>query len=159
MNRTVRQLMEERTTELVGRDDERAVLRQLMGEDGPIVVFVYGIAGVGKSALADAFAIEARDRGAAVLRLDCRAVEPTERGFLAALEAAIGGEFATAEAAAARLGTLADRVILVLDTYELLRMLDSWLRQEFVVALTDNVRIVLAGRDPPMTGWPFTARI
>ncbi len=131
-----------------------AVLRQLLGEDGPLVVFVHGIAGIGKSALAEAFGVEARARGAMVLRLDGRTIEPTERGFLAALEGKTGGDVATAEDAAARLSRLGDRVILILDTYEVLRLLDPWLRQTFVPALTDNVRIVLSGREAPMTGWP-----
>lgn len=155
MSRTIGQLMEEHVAGLVGRADERAILRRLLSDDGPVVVFLYGIAGVGKSALLDRFAVEARARGATVLRLDCGAFEPTQRGFLAALSGATGGELATAEDAAARLGGLAERVVLVLDTYELLRMLDTWLQQTFVPGLPDNVRIVLAGRDPPMTGWPI----
>jgi DNA-binding response OmpR family regulator len=154
MSRTVRQLMDEQAAGLVGRDDEMAVLRQLLGEGGPLVVFVHGIAGIGKSALVEAFAVEARAGGTIVLRLDCRSIEPTERGFLAALEGKTGGELATAEDAAARLGRLGERVILVLDTYEVLRLLDPWLRQTFIPVLTDKVRIILSGREPPMTVWP-----
>jgi hypothetical protein len=154
MRPTVRQLMDDQAADLVGRDHERAVLRRLLGEDGPLVVFMHGIAGVGKSALTDAFAVEARVSGATVLRLDCRSFEPSERGFLAALAARTGGELATADDAAARLANLGDRVIVILDTYEVLRILDPWLRQVFVPALTDQVRMVLSGRDAPMTGWP-----
>ncbi len=154
MTHTVRQLMDEQAAGLVGRDDEMAVLRQLLGEGGPLVVFVHGIAGIGKTALVEAFAVEARARGTTVLRLDCRSIEPTERGFIAALESKIGGQLATAEDAAARLGSLGDRVVLLLDTYEVLRILDPWLRQSFVPALADNVRLILSGREAPMTGWP-----
>ena len=155
MNLTVRQLLGDQAAGLVGRDDEMAVLRHLLGEGGALVVFVHGIAGIGKSALLEAFSVEARTRGATVLRLDCRSIEPTERGFLAALEDRTGGQLSTAEDAAARLGGLGDRVVLMVDTYELFRILDPWLRQAFVPALTDNVRVILSGRESPMTGWPI----
>ena len=138
---------------MVGREDEWAVLQGLLEADGPLVVFVHGIAGVGKSTLVEAFAVEARDRGATVLHLDCRSIEPTERGFLAALGDANGAATSSTAEAATRLGQLGERVILVLDTYELLRLVDAWLRQTFVPALRDNVRMVLSGREPPMTGW------
>jgi DNA-binding response OmpR family regulator len=154
MTQTVRQLIDEQATWLAGRDDEMDVLRRLLGGGGPLVVFLYGIAGIGKSALVEAFGVEARASGATVLRLDCRSIEPTERGFLTALEAKTGGELTSAEAAATRLGDLGERVVLVLDTYELARLLDPWLRQAFVPALSDKIRIVLSGREPPMTGWP-----
>ena len=156
MSTSVRQLMDEQAAGLVGRSDEMAVLRQLLGVAGPLVVFIHGIAGVGKSALAESFSVEAREAGATVLRLDGRSIEPTPRGFLAALEGKTGGDLATAEDAAVRLGRLGERVIVVIDTHELLRMLDPWLRQSFVPALSDNVRIVLSGREPPMTGWRTT---
>ena len=154
MTQTVRHLMDEQTARLVGRDDELGVLRRLLGEGGPLVVFIHGIAGIGKSTLVEAFGVEARSAGATVLDLDGRAIEPTARGFLAALEAKTGGDLQTAEAAAARLSHLGGRVIVVIDTYELLRLLDPWLRQTFVPALSDDVRIVVSGREPPMTGWP-----
>ena len=136
MSYTVRQLMDEQAAGLVGRDDEMAVLRQLLGEGGPLVVFVHGIAGVGKSALVEAFAVEARARGATVLRLDCRSIEPTERGFLGRARRRDRRRAArprrTPRPGSASLG---ERVILVLDTYEVLRLLDPWLRQAFVPAL------------------------
>ena len=154
MAQTVRHLMDEQTARLVGRDDELGVLRRLLGEGGPLVIFIHGIAGIGKSTLVEAFGVEARSAGATVLDLDGRAIEPTARGFLSALEAKTGGDLQTAEAAAARLSHLGGRVIVVIDTYELLRLLDPWLRQTFVPALSDDVRIVVSGREPPMTGWP-----
>ena len=154
MSLTVRQLMEEQAAGLVGRESERAILHQLLAESGPLVVFIHGIAGVGKSTLAEAFAVEARARGATVLRLDCRAIEPTERGFLAAVASATGGDLSTPEQAAARLTSLGDRVVLVLDTYEVFRGFDPWLRQTFVPALDENVRLVISGREGPMMAWP-----
>ena len=154
MTQTVRQLMDDQAAGLIGRDGEMAILRQTLDRGGPLVVFVHGIAGIGKTALVEAFALEARTRGATVLHLDCRSIEPTERGFLGALEDRTGGQFATTEDAAARLADLGDRVVLVLDTYEVFRLLDPWLRQTFVPALTDNVRVVVCSRESPMTGWP-----
>ena len=153
MTTQVRQLIDDQAAGLIGRDDEIAVLRHLLGEAGPLVVFIHGIAGVGKSALAEAFSVEARAAGATVIRLDGRSIEPTPRGFLAALESRIGGDLTTVEDAAARLARLGERVILILDTHELLRLLDPWLRQTFVPALSDNVRMVVSGREAPMSRW------
>ncbi len=45
------------------------------------------------------------------------------------------------------------RVILILDSFELARALDSWLRLEFFPALDDAIRVVLAGREPPNSAW------
>lgn len=156
MTVSVRQLIEEQAARLVGREDERATLHEVLDSAGPLVVFVHGLAGVGKSTLVQAFAVEARDRGATVLRLDCRAIEPTERGFLAALAAATGADLSTATDAADRLERLGEQVVLILDTYEVFRLFDAWLQQRFVPLMSGNVRVVLSGREPPMSGWEST---
>ena len=91
--------------------------------------------------------------GAIVLGLDGGAIEPTQRGFLAALSNATGGTLETPDEAGIRLAGLGSRVVLALDRYEVLRPLDLWLQQAFVPALPDNVRVVVAGREAPMAGW------
>ncbi len=128
-------------------------LGDLLEPDGPVVVFVHGIAGVGKSTLLDAFARDARALGATVVALDCRSIEPTEAGFLGALASAVGGVRSTPAAAGRRLADLGERVVLALDTYELLRLLDPWLRQELIPVLPEGVRVLIAGREPPVTAW------
>ena len=153
MSRAIRELVQERSAEIVGRTAEKAALLRTLEQGGPFVVFVHGLAGVGKSTLLDAFAREARGLGATVVRIDCRSIEPTERGFLDALGGAVGGAPTTAEEAAERLARLGVRVVLVLDTYEVLRLLDSWLRHDFAPALRDNTRLVIAGREPPVASW------
>lgn len=154
MTGSLGELLESRAAaSFVGRAEERAALLRLLEPGGPVLAFVHGIGGVGKSALVDAFARDARAGGAAVVRIDCRSVEPTAGGFLAALASAVGGAGATPQVAARRLGRLGDRVVLVLDTYELLRLIDPWLRQELVPRLPPNVRVVLAGREPPAAAW------
>jgi ATP/maltotriose-dependent transcriptional regulator MalT len=153
---TIRELVEERSAAIVGRATERAALLQTLEEGGPLVVFMYGIAGVGKSTLLEAFAGDARSRGGTVVVVDCRSIEPTERGFLDRLGSAVGGAPASAEEAAERLAGLGERVVLVLDTYEVLRLLDSWARLVFAPALRDNTRLVVAGREPPIASWYAT---
>jgi hypothetical protein len=108
---------------------------------------------VGKTALVQAFATRARAAGAVVLHLDGGSVEPTERGLLAGLSSTIGGQIDTTADALTRLAGLGDRVVLIIDRYEVLRPLDLWLQQTFVPALDDTVRVVLSGREPPMPGW------
>ena len=90
MSGTLRTLLAARAAAVVGRQAERTVLLDLAERDRPLVVAVHGIAGIGKSALLAAFAEDARAHGAAVVGLDCGAIEPTERGFLAVLARAIG---------------------------------------------------------------------
>jgi hypothetical protein len=163
MSGTLRTLLGARAAAVLGRQAERAVLLELAERDRPLVVAVHGIAGIGKSALLAAFTQDARAHGAVVVSLDCGSIEPTERGFLAALDGAIaalraeppGGTrpVTTIAAAAAALGGLGDRVVLALDTYEQLRLLDTWLRQELVPGLRDNTRLALAGREPPVAAW------
>jgi AAA ATPase domain len=129
------------TGRLVGRDEQLAALTALLEPDPPaLIAFVHGIAGIGKTALLRAFTVEAEERGARVVELDCRTIEPTERGFLQAL-----GD---------RLDLNSDRrVVVTLDNYEVFRLLDTWLRQEFVPGLPDAARVVFSGREPPVAAW------
>lgn len=140
----------------VGRTEEISYLLQLLLEQNSPVVFVHGIGGIGKSSLLEVVASQAQTLGAVVIRLDCRAIRPTDEGFLDELTMAIGGEPGDVERSAARLSQLGERVILALDTYEVFRMMDTWLRQVFIPALGDNVRIVFFGREAPVAAWYTT---
>jgi Transcriptional regulatory protein, C terminal len=146
--RTLESMLDQRAGALIGRERERATLLELVERDIPLVAVVHGIAGVGKSTLLHAAAVDARARGTLVVALDGRAFEPTERGFLTSLGNALGTPLPTiADATGALAGDA--RVLLMIDTHEQLRLLDAWLRQSFVSALPDNVRLLLAGRDTP----------
>src|SRR5262245_27049407 len=116
----------------VGRAEELGLLMKMLEPEGPLVVHLHGIAGSGKSTLLDVFAQQARAAGATVVRFDCRSIEPTEAGLLSELAAATGGPSGPPEEIAIRLGQVGARVLVVLDTYEVFRLMDSWLRQIFV---------------------------
>jgi hypothetical protein len=139
--------------DFVGREAELEALGAVLGDEGPHVVHVHGIAGIGKTTLLERFATYARATGASVIRLDCRSIEPTASGLFQALGDAIGGLGQDVESLAARLETLGPVVILALDTYEVFRLLDTWLRREFVPLLPGNLRLLLFGREPPSAAW------
>ena len=139
MGGTLGALLTERRATLVGREHELAALATLLDDDGPVVAVVHGVAGSGKSALLRAFGSEAVARGAAVVAVDGRAVEPTPQGFLAAVEAA--------------LAAVDGPVVLVVDTAERLRLLDGWLRLTFLPSLPAHARVVIATRDAPGAVW------
>jgi hypothetical protein len=150
----------------VGRERELAQLEQCAEPDGPAVTFLHGIGGMGKSALLEVLADRLRARGVRALCLDARHFEPTARGFWEALR----GELALArdERLEPELDALSSQVsdamegargitVLVVDHCELLRLLDAWLRAEFVPRLPARVRLILSGRNPPAPGWSTTS--
>jgi DNA-binding response OmpR family regulator len=149
MPETLGALLEHQAAAITGRERERAQLRRLLEPGGPVVAYVHGLAGVGKTTLLHAFAADARAAGAATLELDGHVVYPTRASVLAAL----AGAEATLEEAAAAVGALGKRVVLVIDTFELLHMVDHWVCRTLIPALPGHVRVVLAGRDAPMERW------
>jgi len=140
----------------VGRNKELALLARALEQSMPPVSFVHGIGGIGKSRLLEAFTSQARACETLVVRLDCRQFEPTPPGFLSELGAAVGGDTASIQEACERLGQISQRVILILDNYEVLRLLDTWLRQDFVPAQPPNVHMILCGREAPLAAWLCT---
>ena len=153
MGRIVRQLMDEQVVGVVGRDDELAVLRQTAGRQVRSSCSFTGWPGSARPRWSRRSGSRPGPTGHGAspgLPLD----RPTERGFLDALGERTGGGSCRPATLQSRLGELGERVVLMVDTYELFRILDPWLRLEFVPALGDNVRIVLSGRESPMTGWP-----
>ena len=149
-------ISQQATRNFVGRAQEISHLSNLLNNESTAVVFVHGIGGIGKSSLLEAFAAQAQAAGSAVIKLDCRAIKPSEKGFLAELVAAIEDEPGDVTESAAQLSQLGDHVILMLDTYEVFRMMDNWLRQVFIPALSDNVRVVFFGREAPISAWYTT---
>jgi hypothetical protein len=137
---------------LVGRHAELSVLLRVLEEHGPRVCFVYGIAGIGKSSLLAAFREECDRLGIPVVAVDCRSIEPTEEGFLGGLRSAAPTMTATATTELAALAH-GQRTVLLIDTYEMFRIADPWLRHELLPTLGPDVRVVVAGREPPMLEW------
>jgi len=126
-------------TTLVGRERELASLQRVLDPTGPRVAFVYGVAGIGKSALLEGFAEACSQSDTPVWRIDCAAIDPTESGFRSALDQA---------------GWQDDRTgVVVVDTYEMFRIADPWLRHELVPSLSAELRFIIAGREAPMLEW------
>ena len=147
MPETLGCLLAQQAGQIAGREHERGLLRGLLEPEGPVVAYVHGLAGVGKTTLLHAFASEATAAGAEVIELDGHVVVSTQREFLLAL----GGS--TVEEAAAAVGARGERVVLILDTFELFGMLDYWLCRVMLPALPSNVRVLIGGRAAPQERW------
>jgi DNA-binding response OmpR family regulator len=146
---TIRDLLADRARRnFVGRERELLLLNTLLDDDGPLVLHVRGAPGVGKSRLLDMFAAGAPAHGAAVVRLDGRAIEPTEAGFRRALASTLSGSSPDQS-----LGMAGGRAVLAIDAYEDLRLLDTWLRQVFVPSLPATTRVLMVSREPPVGRW------
>ena len=146
-------LSEQASRTFVGRKQELSLLLEILSESGPAVVYLHGIAGIGKSRLLSAFAEAARLKDVTAIVIDCRTIEPTESGFLRALGSRLGRNFTSAEDAARTLGSIGTQLVLALDQFEVLKLLDSWLRQSFIPRLPRKVHILLADREAPVPAW------
>ncbi len=151
--RWVERLQAIRRSSFTGRRRERDEFTSMIAAPEPSVLLLhfYGPGGVGKTTLLRHLAHLAEEQGTSALYLDSRSVDATPEAFTALLAARLH-----APAGASLhdfLAGLGRRFVLLLDTYELLRPLDDWLREEFAPGLPENAFLVIAGRTPPSTGW------
>ncbi|WP_410592826.1 ATP-binding protein [Amycolatopsis sp. lyj-23] len=128
-----------RAEALVGRGRERAVLDGMIAgaADAPVVAFLHGPGGIGKSSLVRYAARQAELASRPVVRIDARFLDADPRRL----------EEAAAPACAVP-GT-----VLLIDTFERCRRLETWLRETFLLRLADDVTVVLAGRVAPDVEW------
>ena len=146
-------LEQARRRQFVGRGGERERLRAALGEpELPFsVLYVFGPGGIGKTSLLREFGYIAAEVGVPSVRLDGRHIEASPDFFLAAL-----GQALNLPPDANLMAALADRrerLLLLVDTYEVLTPIDGWLREQFLPSLSGNVLAVLAGRQPPAAPW------
>ncbi|MEU8264836.1 ATP-binding protein [Micromonospora sp. NPDC048999] len=122
----------------VGRSAELAEFRVALagGSDSPVLLYVHGPGGVGKSTLLRRFADEARDAGRRVIEVNGRLIDPSPAGFTAA----VGGPVVAG-------------VVLIIDAFEHCQGLEGWLREVFVPSLPEETLVIIAGREPPSPVW------
>src|SRR3974390_2877358 len=74
-----------RRNTLAGRNAELRLLRQVTAPGGPVVPYLHGPAGIGKTALISALDACLEDEGVRRLHIAAGAVEPTPTAILTAL--------------------------------------------------------------------------
>ena len=123
----------------VGRERELATFRTALAEpERPLtVLYLTGPGGIGKSSLLRRFAQEAREAGREVVTIDARSMECTSDAFLAHAGKALTG----------------GRSVLFIDTFELYRPLEAWLREEFVPRLPLGTIVAFGSRLRPAPEW------
>ena len=147
--------LERRAVEaLVGRHAELERLESFALGDEPLVMHIQGIPGIGKTHLLNALAASIGGKGVFLVRIDTRWCEPSAAALCRAISREIGLPQSEDPAVVATcLSEHAKRTLLVLDSYESFRLLDSWLRQVFLPSLGDGVRTILCGREAPRATW------
>ena len=136
-----------------GRERELTRLATLFDPTGPLIVLLHGVGGIGKTSLVRVFERESTARGRQVRLLDCRGVEPVPLGLLAAIGTSLGVELRNVSEMAAAVGGVAEPMVFALDNYEALRLLDGWLRTEFLPALPMAARFIIMGRSLSTAPW------
>jgi energy-coupling factor transporter ATP-binding protein EcfA2 len=137
----------------VGRSGEIQLFQTALNSAAPPfqVLFIFGPGGVGKTTLLRELATVSEQNGARAIYLDARNIEPSPYAFLATLGASLGAP--PTDSPITVLASLKERVVLLLDTFEVLSPLETWLGDEFLPELSENTLVALAGREPPAAAW------
>ncbi|MGF1719628.1 winged helix-turn-helix domain-containing protein [Vibrio kyushuensis] len=131
----------------VSRAAELRFLEQTLSTEGPDVVGLYGIAGVGKSTLTNYFFEHNKE---SCISIDCQTVEPTPKAFIEKLRTLIdcNSDELTVLRSAFQKGT-----VLILDQFESFNLIESWVRTEFVPAMLGQLKLIISGRLHPDNQW------
>jgi hypothetical protein len=134
---------------LAGRDAELRLLRQVTARSGPVVVYVHGPAGIGKTALISALDACLEEERVRRLLIEAGAVEPTPMAILIALGRILGHETRTVAELALVLESIEGVTVVTVDDVDTWCLAASWLRTDLLPALPASTRFVLAGSVPP----------
>ncbi|WP_433026938.1 LuxR C-terminal-related transcriptional regulator [Actinomycetospora sp. CA-053990] len=152
MTRTIEHLIAENAARtFIGRSSERAVLRDAIDDPDRLVTLLHGPGGIGKTRLLRRVLADLPAETAVTI-LDGRDVEPTPRGVHQALARSLGLRDVT-ETEIVRALAATERHVLAVDTYEVLGLIDAWVRTSLLPSLPASVSTVLVGRDRPSSAW------
>jgi transcriptional regulator with AAA-type ATPase domain len=142
----------------VGRENESDLIKKLINSDKQefYVVFIHGIGGIGKTHLIKKVLNEINSNINSIY-LDCRDIEPTEIGFLESLSDKalidLNGEKLNLSVFINKLEKLDHRTVIVLDSYEKFNLLDTWIRNDFILSLPSTVKTIIISRQSPNISW------
>ncbi len=135
------------TPEFYSRKTELDFLAQIFLHDGPDIIGVHGVAGVGKSSLLRQFLKQSPEL---TLLLNCQLIKPASEAFIHHLAQA-------AEDIGVSLNHIANneagRLIILLDHFESIQILESWLRLDFIPLFKKRIKLVFASRVAPDDQW------
>lgn len=142
-----------RRRQFVGRADELALFQStITAPELPFnVLHVFGPGGVGKTTLLAELSRISHQAHIFTIALDARHIEPSPDAFIDRLRTAMGLDAVDSPIQA--LAERAQRVVIFVDTFELLAPLDAWLRDVFLPQLPGDTLVVLAGRQSPSPAW------
>ncbi|MDJ0733390.1 MAG: AAA family ATPase [Nostocaceae cyanobacterium] len=144
MSSLAARLAAERNRKFVGREQEISVFKDaISATELPFnILYIYGPGGVGKTTLLSHLQNICREDNIEFIALESRNLEPTPDSFLDSLNYSL-----------ASLAAKDERLVIFIDNYEKISVLDDWLREEFLPQLSLNTLVVLAGRNSPHANW------
>lgn len=133
-----------RNERFVGRDAECDRFKDMLSGQLPPIWHLYASGGMGKSTLLKRFLREAEKLGRISVLIDASQIPATPRGWQESLRGSL--QLAQGEA-------LPSGLVLLIDTYEAIEVLDQWLRDEELPSFPSDACIVFAGRTIPSPLW------
>lgn len=142
-----------RRRRFIGRIQELQLFeRAVLAPDLPFcLLFVYGPGGVGKTSLLGQFVYLCQQLAIPAYSIDARNIEASPEAFVGALAQAMG--LGPDDPPVDVLAGQGGRQVILVDTYEMLAPLDSWLRDIFLPQMPEGIVFVTAGHNPPDPAW------
>lgn len=148
---------------IVGRHHEISLFSHFLDNQnlhGKNIWNLYGTGGVGKSTLLQVFRLLAHQKGACYILLDSRDFSHTGHDLFKALLQQVEGTAKESDPQTEAIITAIcelsahQKVILAFDTFEELTGLETWLRENLLKWLPENVLVLIAGRHPLKESFP-----
>lgn len=149
-----------RKARFIGRVAECARFDLMLRGKAEPVWFLHAPGGLGKTTLLAELARRAEATGRIVVEIDARHLAATAEGWHAALRSALAtdvGDGAAASAHTAEAPVPPPGSVLLVDTFETLTALETWLRDDELPRYPADVLVVLAGRAPADVQWRLDA--
>lgn len=133
--------------ECFSRDSELQSLARIFDLDGPDIIALYGITGIGKSTLLKAFINNSPKN---IFLLNCQLIEPTAISFNKAFSQLLNLEESSLELMSQQ---IKQQTVIVLDQFESFKLLETWFRREFMVIMRSKIKLIFSGRVAPDYQW------
>ncbi|MEK3773963.1 hypothetical protein MHB85_05730 [Paenibacillus sp. FSL K6-4396] len=151
----------------IGRTKELTTLERWFNHpEAPLTIFsITGMGGIGKSSLLSEMLSVSRDRGATAIWMDGRSCGATPSVFMDYLSSTLGLETMDSEGYPRPLSLLKDtsvdkRLVLAVDNYEELALLESWFMEVFISKLPlRGILVILASRPELASTWRTHPRL